>query len=755
MEVIVSHVNLDFDGLASMVAARKLFPHAVIVLPDKLSLGVKKFVALYKDSLRLEFPPSPVGFQPDRVVVVDANAPERLGEVARQWVQEEGVKVYVYDHHLPAKEEIRADRRLVLPVGSTTAILVEELARRSLFLSGLEATLMALGIYEDTGHLTFSNTTALDARSVAFLLEKGANLAVMSDFLGRPLLPEQQKLFQELMSSGQELRLGGLCVVVAGASRERYVPELSLITEKLLDVSGAEAVFSVVESKKKAYLVGRSRVDEVNVAQVLGAFGGGGHPRAASAVVSGKTLATILEEVQEEVRRTFRPVMVVREIMSRPVRTVTPETSVSEASSVLMRYGHSGLPVEKDGRLLGVISRRDLEKAMRHGLGHAPVKAYMTRELITVSPEASVSEVKEIMIDHDIGRVPVIDSGRLVGIVTRSDVLRVWHPEESPRLYYRKGNVAELLAERLPEELSSVVVRIGHTADRSPYRAYLVGGFVRDLLLGRASPDIDVVVEGDGMSLASTFASEMGGEVSFCPRFRTATVLLPGGINVDFGSARKEFYSRPARAPSVEAGGLREDLGRRDFTINALAVSINSADYGEVIDYFSGYEHLDKGLLKVLYSLSFVEDPVRILRGARFEVRYNFAMDPWTLELAQDPAARSSLKRVPGGRLWEEVKLIFAEREPAKCLARLVELGVWECIFPEVEPRRRLFLALARLSARLAAGGIGGDRNGAYLRCIYHGYPESAVRDALDRFKVKNTYQDERRLAEEIWAAIS
>ncbi|MDD4169542.1 MAG: CCA tRNA nucleotidyltransferase [Desulfotomaculaceae bacterium] len=220
------------------------------------------------------------------------------------------------------------------------------------------------------------------------------------------------------------------------------------------------------------------------------------------------------------------------------------------------------------------------------------------------------------------------------------------------------------------------------------YKLYVAGGVVRDLLLGIECLDIDLVVEGDGIELAQALSKEYNGRLRLHPKFGTAKVVFPNGVQVDVATARVEFYQYPAAMPQVETSSLQQDLYRRDFSINAMAVSLNEGSFGDVVDFFGGRADLERGMVRVLHNLSFIEDPIRILRALRFEKRFHMNLEAQTLKLVQEAANIKMLSRVPNERIWEELKHIFREPRPGEVLVRLIDLNLWDCLFPGVVPKQ-------------------------------------------------------------------
>jgi len=501
---------------------------------------------------------------------------------------------------------------------------------------------------------------------------------------------EQYALLQELASGLSHCRIKGVDVAYAVSSRDRYIPGLSMLASRLADLSGAEALFLAVHMEGRTYVVARSRTQELDVTQLLAPLGGRGHRQAASVSLKGVTAEEAMRVLLLGLDSAVVPARTAADLMSTPVRTVRPDTSVEEASRIMLRLGHSGLPVvDEEGRLVGIISRRDVDKVLTHELGHAPVRAYMSVNVLSVSPDTPVEELRRIMVTHDKGRLPVVDGGVLLGIVTRSDLLRVLYGDEHPRWHrelYQNGNLAqrENLSERfasmLPEEILSVVIELGHVAASLKVRCYLVGGIVRDLLLGVRNFDLDVTVEGDGVRFAHAVAQRLGGKVRVHREFGTATVQMPQ-ICLDVASSRREYYEYSGALPKVEFASIKEDLRRRDFTINAMALSINRDDFLSLIDYYGGQQDLKKRIIRVLHNMSFIEDPTRLFRAVRFLGRYGFEWEKETLALAMEAVRLNAISRVSVQRLTNEVILLLSEPDPPSALKALARINLFEPLF--------------------------------------------------------------------------
>jgi len=255
--------------------------------------------------------------------------------------------------------------------------------------------------------------------------------------------------------------------------------------------------------------------------------------------------------------------------------------------------------------------------------------------------------------------------------------------------------------EKLPQDIRSLIEAARAVARERGCTAYLVGGFVRDLILGVKNCDLDIVVEGNGIGFASDYALKLRGKLVTHRRFGTATVSAGCHVKVDIASARKEFYPHPAHLPVVESGTLRDDLYRRDFTINAMALQITGSGYGRLIDLFGGRKDLAGGKLRVLHPVSFIDDPTRILRGIRFEQRFGFVFDPFTFRLLKAAVAQSMLERVEPQRLRDELILLLKESKPAKVIRRISAVTGFSFITPKLRHSPKISRALTAIEHRV------------------------------------------------------
>jgi tRNA nucleotidyltransferase (CCA-adding enzyme) len=685
------------------LGAAKLYPHAVPVLPQRPNRNLRRFLALYRDELPFvlpeDLPPRPV----EQVILVDTQRLPPLRGLAAD------VPRCIIDHHplaLGSDSEVRHGEG---QTGSTTTLLVEEIAEAGLSLSFVEATLLLLGVYEDTGSLTYATTTPRDLYVVGWLLKQGARLDMAREFLQYRLTRQQQELYDQLVDNTHTYTIQGRAVVIAAARMDEYVEEISTVAHHLRDLLDPDALFVLVEQDSHIQMVARSTTEAVDVGTLTEQFEGGGHSRAAAALIRGRSLQAVWDQLVQALNAHIRPPVTVRDIMSFGVHTLTPNTTVAQAEELMRRYGHEGFPVLDEGRVVGVLTRGEIDRALQHRLDQAPIDTLMHQGQIAVAPHDAVEQVQDAMIQHNVGQVPVVDGGQVVGIVTRTDLIKLWSQPIRPS---RAQEIAARMESALPPWLLSLLREASRTAEEMESALYVVGGFVRDLLLGVPTLDLDLVVEGDAIRLARQLADRHGGRVRSHARFGTANwvpdrsdeetwYLSEQGL--DFVSARTEFYERPTVLPQVERSSIRQDLHRRDFTINTLAIDLTPVHWGELLDYYGGERDLKDGYIRVLHSLSFVEDPTRILRAVRLEQRLAFRIEERTDELLRN--ALDLLDHTTSERIRQEFYLILEEERPCDIIYRLKELGVLHRLHPYLRCDTWLRTRFCRMRRVLAEGG--------------------------------------------------
>ncbi|UCF88669.1 MAG: CBS domain-containing protein [bacterium] len=697
MDVITTHLNADFDALASMIAAKKLYPDAHLVFPGSQERNLREF--FLKSSL-VSFPFERLrDIDLDaitRLILVDINIKGRLGpfdEVA----QRDSVELHIYDHHPRTDQDYEGVVDIVEPVGATTTVLVEILRKKRVKITPEEATIMALGIYEDTGSLTFASTTTRDFDAVSYLLKKGAHLEIIPTFIAREMDAQQIQLLHDLLTSLKVRNIHGIPVATALATTDEYVGELALLVHKMMDMENLAALIVMVRMEERVILVARSRLPELDVSRIAEEFGGGGHQTAASASIRELTLVQVQERLMALLSKMVGERVNAGSIMSSPLMEISETGNIEAAAEMMTHFNINSIPVmDMNSKLTGIITRGVVERAILHGLGQSPIKEFMLTEFFTVSPGSSLEKVQEYIIEKRQRMLPVVDGDKVLGVITRTDLLEAMHDdlrrtqsfedtsEEGDAPEGRVRHLGELLKEILDPRTLSLLKMAGKVADDSGDRAYFVGGLVRDLILRRRNLDVDLVVEGDAIAFARKLARRLKARIRSHRKFQTAVIIMPDGFKLDVASARAEYYASPGEYPMVERGSIKLDLYRRDFSINALAVRLNPEVFGQVVDYFNGLKDLKDKTIRILHNLSFVDDPTRIIRAVRFEQKFDFRIGRHTEYLMKGAIRRGYLRQAQGPRVLNEIMIILRGEGPIKALERMEELGILASLHPSL-----------------------------------------------------------------------
>ena len=431
---IVTHDVADFDAVASQVAARELYAGSQIVSSPSVGRDVHPYLALHRD--RFDGQPADQIDLADvqRVVVVDVRRESRLAHVAalgaRRRADPRAFELVIYDHHPASPDDLRGDREFIEPVGSATTLIVEQMRAKSIAVDRVTATLLALGLHADTGSLTFTRTSARDARALAFLLESGAELAVLTRYLHAPLDLARRHVLANVLESTQLASVRGLSVGLAVLEVDKKLSGLDEVTTRAHETLGCTALFALYTTATgKLQIIGRSRSQAIDVGAALAALGGGGHASAGAASVRGSSPEEVKNRLIESLQSQPSVGLTARDLMHSPVFTVSPETEMREIDRGLEQQAYSGACVLRDGRLVAVIARSDIERARSSGQLQLEVKSFMSGQVITTAPDVPLEQLLESMEQHDVGRLPVLDGGRLIGIVTRKDVRRALYGE--------------------------------------------------------------------------------------------------------------------------------------------------------------------------------------------------------------------------------------------------------------------------------------------------------------------------------------
>ncbi|BBB31870.1 CCA tRNA nucleotidyltransferase [Thermotomaculum hydrothermale] len=676
MKIITSHINLDFDGYAACCLLSLFFKDYSIVFPGSKEDKVNDFVKKNKDWLPEEKKLSEIREKELKsAVIVDTSACNRLGELCDKVKKVSKNKLFVFDHHVKNAQKmfLNAENNFIRRRGSSTSIVVDFLKENNVDIPEKFATLGIIGIYEDTDFLSFAETTPEDIEAVAYLLRCGGNLTEVARVLKTPLNKKQVELLNRIITEMERLRIKGRDIAIVQLSLNSYFSDVSTVIHRVMELEAIELFIAIIQMEKKIYLIVKNNYRDIDL-QILFKNIAGGHKNVISKVFKDKTVFEVRNFV-EEVLQNIPPLTRCEDILSVPIAVLSENTSVKEAFDVFNRTKVNSLPVVNEiGDYTGYILRQDIDYAISKQLESYPIAHFAIRDVIRVSADDDIESVKKLFLEKGIKLVFVEKNGKVKGIITRTAALKHFAVVKDVGGEV-SINLKDRLKENLPDNIYSILETASDLAEEKGVELYIVGGFVRDLLLKKKNYDLDLVVSEDGMEFGKALAKKLGGRVKTHEKFNTAVVILENDLRVDVATLRFEYYELPGDLPKVTPGNLFHDLYRRDFTINAMAICLNRKRFGDLIDYFNGKRDLKDRIIRVLHSLSFIDDPTRILRALRFKHRFQFKIGKTTESLMLSAANLNIFERITGIRYLKEFKQLFAERNASFILDDFEKYG--------------------------------------------------------------------------------
>jgi tRNA nucleotidyltransferase (CCA-adding enzyme) len=435
MKIIVGHTNMDLDCLGSIVLAKYLYPDHELVKSRLVHPVAKNLQNLYQNRLNFLNPKDLKDQHIEKMVIVDTRTFSRVKEYF-QFIDNDDIEYEIYDHH--PKDEVSFENATLhaTPCGSNTSQLGWEIMQREIRVSAEDATIALTGIYADTGNFTHENVAQVDFDVAGFLLKSGASLKLVKTFL-KPLSDKYQiTLFHELLNRLEYRSIHGHQVITSYWEIENEAEGIGAVVEKVFEVENQDVYFGVFHfaKKKKTLIIARNQKDNIHLNEILKDFGGGGHEKAASATVKNERGKAVYDNLLMYLEKILAPAVTAAEIMSQPVEVIDHSLSLLEASKYMEKISHTGLPVvDTDAHLVGFLTLRDIMKGRRAEQMHAPIKGYMNKRLITASPDVTIRQVEELLFGNNIGHLPIVIEGQIVGIVTRTDYLNYRKAEDKQR----------------------------------------------------------------------------------------------------------------------------------------------------------------------------------------------------------------------------------------------------------------------------------------------------------------------------------
>lgn len=726
MHLATTHLGADLDGVASLVALSLLEPGIELVVPGSMEETTRRFWKEQQrglpkihtlSQLRAALKKGPI----ERLLVVDTASPDRIGELAK--LVDQAGAVLAFDTHPPADDDL--PRAPMPEVAACISALVLRLAEEALHPAPEQAGLFLLGIHQDTGHFTYSGTRPLDHRAAALCHGWGAPLDWVARYIPKGFTKHQLGLLEAMAKSVDFVDGGGLDVAVLSLDQGEYEPDLSALVEQLRAAEEWPAALLLAGSGERISVIGRSD-GALDLASLLSPFGGGGHPQAASATLRGLSLQEARAIVRGALEEALGGRRSVGDVAVHPFVDAPERSTIREAGELIHQRRIDTLPLfrgrGKKKAYTALVTRRETDAALALGLGERPVSEIAALSPEWLAPSAPLADARSALIAGPRRLLLVGEPPAAEGIVTRGVVFRAFEESSPDRagIRMRPKEVSRRLRAALGERWAAVRA-LGALAGERGTSLHLVGGAVRDLFLERPIHDIDLIVGHDAPGFAKEAAEALGGEVKIHGAFGTASWTGPDGTSVDLASARYEHYEKLAALPQVALeAGLRQDLFRRDFTINAMAISVDPQGLGTLHDPYGGLEDLREGLLRVLHGLSFHDDPTRGFRAARFAARFDFRLAPETFGLLRAAQRAGAFERLGQERLGAELDRLLEEPAVVQAFRLLREWGLTQVIHPRFSASARFLEQLGRgrdACARLE--GLSGGRAPAQAEVLW------------------------------------
>ena len=424
MDVAFGHTNMDFDCLGSLILVKKLFPEYRLIRSSRILPAAQNMYDFYTEYFDFLAPQDMVKEKIENVIVVDTCTAGRVHEYFAH-IRNSTPTIRIFDHHDTENCDIEGAQVEFGRFGANTSLLGKMAMENGVVLENEEATIALTAIYADTGRLINENVSRVDFEVSAWLLDMGASLNLVRSFLETVIEDEQIAVLNQLRPTMHLIQ--GHAVLLSYLELEANVPGLAAVVEKIMETQNPDAYFAVfaIPRDETILLIARSQKGKIDLSALFSIYGGGGHQYAASAKITGREGSEFFEEFRILLEGSLESAVRAKDIMTKNVFTIHEVTSLMDASMFLERVDLTAVPVvDKEGDVAGLISLRDIMKGRKHGKMHTPVKAYMSRPVISVGTMATMREIERVFHKHKIGHLPILEDGKLLGILTRWDYLQ-------------------------------------------------------------------------------------------------------------------------------------------------------------------------------------------------------------------------------------------------------------------------------------------------------------------------------------------
>ena len=576
---------------------------------------------------------------------------------------------------------------------SLTAWLVNRLRDNNTHFASEDMQLFRLAVTEKTWAGLSGKIRPEDHKAIAYLGRQTMQPGKIANTVVLGMHEGQTSLYQHMLKNIEDIQPGYWPITLIAVRAGNQVQDIEPVVDAIWSDISPPILLIMLTFGSFTRTWCRSNVSQIDFREVFADFrpnrlrnwvyfhfSGAGHEQNRSRVL-------------QHLEQNLQPDLTAGDIMSASPQCIDWHASVRSAFDIMLKFNIMSLIVMQNDEFAGIVTRRDLDRALQMNLLDSEIGPYVPTSVPIISPTTPVRVLKNLMVRYNLTRLPVLLGSSVVGIITTHELLRAL-PDYLP-LPHDFLPLAEQANLPAPGELEKLVKlvfslriyhllhRIGRFAGQKGVNAFAVGGFVRDLLLERQNFDIDIVVIGDAMPFAAALSQEFSCEYKVFDRFHTARIYFED-LKVDFSSARIEHYSDPGALPQIEFSGLSNDLYRRDFTINALALALNPDHFLELKDFFGGYNDLVNRRIRILHSFSFLEDPTRLFRAIRFAGRFNFVFEQDTRRAFELAISREAPEKLSLKRIGAEIARCLNEERPQQIVGDLFSAGLMKYLSPEM-----------------------------------------------------------------------
>ena len=677
-EIIALPHDASLDLLGAARALSLLHPKSVILHPVRLAQNaweIARTSSWFKSVSLNEIDWTQV----QNIYLVDITLPKQNPELIDQ-LSHLSIRTFLISHRpprLPFHPKVSSLKGL-----SLTTNLVAKLKHKNISISKEDAKLFLAAITERTWAGLAHKVTKQDAQISNFLKEFGISTKQIANSIVLGMRDGQAGLYREMLKRIEDFQAGYWPITMIIVKTIGQVQDIEPIIDALWSDLSPVVLLIGVSTGKFCRIWARSSIAQIDLFSMFRKFRPRRERRWTCFSIQQKGILRQKNMLKSFLKANLKSEKTAGEIMSVSPRCIDKSETVKNALEIMLMFNIMSLVVLENNKFSGVLTRRDLDRAIKMDLMDSEIGQYVPTNCPTVEVDTPIRVIKNIMVRFNLTKIPVLDQRRIAGIITSRELLRAlpdylpmphdYLPLAKPAFLPQKNTIEKLLKRLFSLKVFRLLERIGTFAETKHLQAFAVGGFVRDLLLEKKNLDIDIVLLGDATKFAQALSKELECEFKVFDRFHTSRIYYED-MKIDFSSARIEHYSSPGALPQVEFSGLSNDLFRRDFSINSLALNLNPDSFLQIIDFFGGYQDMQKKQIRILHPFSFLEDPTRLFRALRFSKRFSFKLEKDTKRAFDQAIQRESVMQLSKKRIGTEIKRCLKEESPYRIIEELFE----------------------------------------------------------------------------------